>query len=38
MALKHAQFLDVIDLHALVEEKGTSASNSLLKSERFQLL
>lgn len=38
MALKHAQFLDVIDLHASVEERGTSASNSLLKSERFQLL
>lgn len=38
MALKHAQFLDVIDLHASAKERGTSASNSLFKSDRFQLL
>ncbi|MBN9424917.1 MAG: cupin domain-containing protein [Burkholderiales bacterium] len=38
MALKHAQPLDVIDLHATDEERGTSSSSSLLKTEHLQLM
>ncbi len=38
MALKHAQALDIIDLHASDEVLGTSASNSLLKTGSLQLM
>lgn len=38
MALKHAQPLEVIDLHASDEARGTSASSSLLKTEQLQLM
>lgn len=36
MALKHAQPLEVIDLHA--EANGTAVSSSLLKTARLQLM
>ncbi|WP_213958978.1 MULTISPECIES: cupin domain-containing protein [unclassified Variovorax] len=38
MALKHAQLLDVIDLHATHEARGTSVSSSLLKTAHMQLM
>lgn len=38
MALKHAQPLEVIDLHAPDEARGTSISSSLLKTPHLQLM
>ncbi|MDM0001118.1 cupin domain-containing protein [Variovorax sp. J22P240] len=38
MALKHARLLEVIDLHASDEERGTSVSSSLLKTDHLQLM
>ncbi|MDX3905078.1 MAG: cupin domain-containing protein [Pigmentiphaga sp.] len=38
MALKHANPLDVIDLHATDEQRGTHGSSSLLKTAHLQLL
>lgn len=38
MALKHAQPLEVIDLHATDETGGTAVSTSLLKTPHLQLL
>ena len=38
MALKHAQPLEVIDLHASNETRGTAVSSSLLKTPHLQLL
>lgn len=38
MALKHAQPLDVIDLHASDAAVGTDISSSLLKTPRLQLM
>ncbi|AOS80755.1 MULTISPECIES: cupin domain-containing protein [unclassified Hydrogenophaga] len=38
MALKHAQPLEIIDLHATDESRGTAISSSLLKTPHLQLL
>ena len=38
MALKHAQPLEVIDLHATNEANGTAVSSSLLKTPHLQLM
>lgn len=38
MALKHAQPLEVIDLHATDATRGTAFSSSLLKASHLQLL
>jgi quercetin dioxygenase-like cupin family protein len=38
MALKHAQPLEVIDLHATDETRGTAVSSSLLKTPHLQLM
>ena len=38
MALKHAQPLEVIDLNATDETRGTAVSSSLLKTRHLQLL
>lgn len=38
MALKHAQPLEVIDLHATDEAHGTAVSCSLLKTPHLQLM
>lgn len=38
MALKHAQPLEIINLHATHETRGTAISSSLLKTPRLQLL
>lgn len=38
MALKHAKPLEVVDLHASDETRGTAVSSSLLKTPRLQLL
>ena len=38
MALKHAQPLEGINLHATEEARGTAASSSLLKTRHLQLL
>lgn len=38
MALRHAQPLDIIDLHAGPAQRGTAASSSLLKTHHLQLM
>ena len=38
MALKHAQPLEIIDLYASEETRGTAASCSLLKTPHLQLM
>lgn len=38
MALKHAQLLDVIDLHATDEDQCGTFSRSLLKTDHLQIM